>query len=79
MDKEHWGDYVLLSTEQNEGKEKKAEKIKMAVGVLLDKASGWPVEPDFDTMQIIVHEGWQSTEDGDIFWGMTVGLKTMTK
>ena len=68
-----------MQCNQHDSPKKKAECIKTALSHLLDAVHTWPVEPDFNTLQVFVHEGMEFTENELWFWAMTVGLKIKGK
>ena len=82
-----YGTYAILPVERDDSKEKKIEMLKLGLQKLVDEMAGWDICPNFNTIQFIIHEGWQSTnkswyegeegepEQGPQVYAMTVGVK----
>lgn len=82
-----WGTYCLFQCDKTDSKEKKFDLVRAGVDRLIEEAKEFPVEPIFNTLQIIVHEDLHFTDQEDWyadekqgynpkpFWAMTVGIK----
>ena len=81
-----YGSYVIIPCKHDAGYDKKMKTIQAGIDELIKKHKELNIEPDFDTLQFIVHEydyckkslDWYADEKGeidDIEEVITVGIK----
>ena len=79
-----YGSYVIIHCKHDAGYDEKMNAIQAGIDVLIKKHKELNIEPDFDTLQFIVHEydycknDWYEDEKGkidDIEEVITVGIK----
>ena len=86
--KKQYGSYAVVAFDRGTEKSKKLELLKRVVSKLIDNLGKPDGEPDLETIQLIVKEGyiheydptWYAHEEPNYtpsmpFWGMTVGIK----
>lgn len=66
MEKEKlYGTYVMIPCSHSARPDEKLEAIRKGLDRLLKKMAVWDIQPDFDTMLFIIHEGFHSNKSLD--------------
>ena len=87
-----YGTYCVIPCSPDDSKDKKYDLIKAGIDKMIEKAKEFHSEPDFNTLQVIVHEDLVSPSGPDWYedekpgyepslpyWAITVGIKYREK